>query len=185
MSEPLAVAMAVLAWLGAVLLVLSDARRGLAVGIVLASVGLGLERFVAGQPLLAVVVVGGGLLAAAAGLRRSSTRGWGVLAAGSTPRVVLCIVGGALALYFGRVVIEAPADWQARSAILAVGVLGAARLLSSSDQRAVLASASIVILAVALTAALATPSAAVATMLAGVTMAAVVSGLPTAGGADA
>ena len=185
MNEPLAIAAAVLAWFGAVVMVLSDARRGRAVGIVLLGAGLAFERAVAGHLPMAVVIFAGALLAAVAGLRRSRARGWGILAAGSTPRVVLCIVAGALALYFGRVVIQEPADWQARAAVLAVGVLGGARLLSSSDPRATLTAASAAALAVALAAALVTPASGMAVMVAGALVAGVLSGLPTAAGADA
>lgn len=187
MNDPLALAAAVLAWFGAVVMVLSDARRGMAVGLVVLGSGLALERAVAGQPVLATVILAGGLLAAVSSLRGSRARGWGLLAAGSTPRVVLCIVTGALALYFARAVIEEPADWQARAAILAVGVLGAARLLSASDQRATLTAASAVALALSLDVALVTPAAGLAVMITGAIFATIISGLPSLGeaGADA
>ena len=181
MNESLAAMAALLAWFGAVVLVLSDARRGMAVGVLLAGAGLGLERAVAGQAGVGAALFAGGLLAAAVGLRRNPTRGWGILRAGSTPRVVLCIVVGALALYFGWKVIQEPADWQARVALLAVGVLGAARMLSSSDQRATLSAASVVALAVGLAAALTTPPAALAVSLGAAGLAAFLSNLPSLG----
>jgi hypothetical protein len=148
-----------LAWLGAAILVLSDARRGLTVGLVVASFGLALARLVEGDPVDAGLLLGFGLLSALAGLRRNHRRGWGLLQAGSTPRIVLCVVLGGAALWLAIGILDSPGDPQGRAAAAIAMALGAGRLLGGRDPRAALAAASLVALGVGTIAAMATTEA--------------------------
>ncbi len=145
-----------LAWLGAAVLVLSDARRGLAVGLLLAAVGLAVVRVAEGDGADAGLLLAGGLLGAIVGLRRNPRRGWGLLPAGSTPRIVLSVVVGGLALWLAVGMLDSPGEPQARAAALIVIALGAGRLLAVGDARAALAAASLIALGVGTVAALAT-----------------------------
>jgi len=144
------------AWLGAALLVLSDARRGLAVGLLLAALGLAVVRVAEGDPVDGGLLLAGGLLASIVGLRRNPRRGWGVLPAGSTPRIVLSVVVGGGALWLAVGFLDSPGEPQARAAALVVMALGAGRLLAVRDPRAALAAASLIALGAGAVAALAT-----------------------------
>jgi hypothetical protein len=135
-----------LAWLGAALLVLSDARRGLAVGVLVASLGLALALAVEAAPVAAGLLLAGGLLAVVAGLRRNPNRGWGLLQVPSTPRVVLGVVVGGGALWLAIGVLGWPGASQPRAAALVILALGAGRLLGEREPRAALAAASLIAL---------------------------------------
>jgi hypothetical protein len=148
-----------LAWLGAAVLVLSDARRGLAVGLLSAAIGLALIRVAEGDPVDAGLLLAGGLLAAVIGLRRNPRRGWGVLPAGSTPRIVLSIVVGGVAFWLSVAMLDSPGEPQARAAAVIVMALGAGRLLAVRDPRAALAAAALIALGAGTVAALATTDA--------------------------
>ena len=148
-----------LAWLGAAVLVLSDARRGLAVGILLSAAGLALVRLVEGDAVDAGLLLGGGLLASVIALRRNPRRGWGLLPAGSTPRIVLSIVVGGAALWLGVGALASPGEPPARAAAVIVIALGAGRLLGVRDPRAALAAASLIALGAGTLEALATTDA--------------------------
>ena len=144
------------AWLGAAVLVLSDARRGLAVGLLLAAVGLAVIRVAEGDVLDAGLLLAGGVLGAFIGLRRNPRRGWGLLAPGSTPRIVLSIVVGGAALWLAVGMLDSPGEAPARAAAVIVMALGAGRLLSVPDPRAALAAASLIALGAGALAGLAT-----------------------------
>ncbi|TMC13589.1 MAG: hypothetical protein E6J29_06270 [Chloroflexi bacterium] len=146
MSAAIAAGGLVLAWLGASVLVLSEARRGLAIGLLSAAGGLAAVRAAEGDLVEAGLLLGGGLLAAVAGLRRNRRRGWGLLPPGSTPRIVLCVVAGAGALWLATGLLDSPGEWQARSAAAILIALGAGRLLAAGDPRAMLWAASLVVL---------------------------------------
>jgi hypothetical protein len=135
-----------MAWLGAAVLVLSDARRGLAVGLLVAATGLAVIRLVEGDQVDAGLLLAGGLLASLIGLRRNPHRGWGLLPAGSTPRIVLSIVVGGAALWLALGMLDSPGEPQARAASLIVIALGAGRLLGVRDPRTALAGASLIAL---------------------------------------
>ena len=68
---------AVMAWFGASILVLADARRGFAFGLLLVAAGLSLERLAEGGWQPALLLAAGGLTAALVGLRRTHRPGWG------------------------------------------------------------------------------------------------------------
>ena len=148
-----------LAWLGAAVLVLSDARRGLAAGLLLAAVGLAVIRVAEGDAVDAGILFVFGLLASIIGLRRNPRRGWGLLPPGSTPRIVLSIVVGGLALWLGIGVLDTPGDPPARAAAVIVMALGAGRLLAVRDPRAALSAASLIALGAGTIEALATTDA--------------------------
>jgi hypothetical protein len=147
-------AAAFVAWAGASALVLSDARRGLAVGTALAAFGLAIASLpAAGWPGAAALLVGG----AAAGVRRNAAGppGWSVMPAGSTPRLVLCVAGGLVALWVGAAVMTGP-EGGLRFSVLAVLGLAGSRVLSSDDPWVVQSAFAVVALAVGASAGLVT-----------------------------
>lgn len=145
MLSTVAVVAVVVAWLGGAFLVLSDARRGIALGMALYSAGLAFTLLA--DPLAAVVLGIAGL--ASAGLRlRDGRAGWGTLPPGSTPRLLLCVVSGVLAGFVGASILGGPGPAPLRVAILLGGALGAARLMSTLRREAALASTAVMTLAV-------------------------------------
>lgn len=132
----IAVAAAFLAWLGAALIVLSDGRRGLALGLALVTTGLAALAWPASTPLGGVAIAAGGLIAAAE-CWRSGTASWGIMPAGSTARLILCIASGLLALWLASVVTTG-AGAPLRFAVLVVLGLMGARMLMSRDAPVVL-----------------------------------------------
>jgi hypothetical protein len=151
-------AIAGLAWLGACLLMLSDGRRGLGVGLLVAGAALAGVRFVEGEALQGAAVLAGTLAAVFLGWRRSRRRGWGTLPAQSTPRVVACVVLGGFALWLARAALTAPGAWPDRAAVAAVTGVAAARLLTADEPLAALAAASAIALAGGIFAAVAEPA---------------------------
>ena len=121
-----------LAWLGISIIVLADGRRGLAVGLATAAVGMAAIAWDDGDWVAALVVLGGGL--AAAWLRyRDGPEGWGLMPPGSTPRLVLCVAGGLVALWFAASVTIGP-DGATRFAALSVIGMSGARIVSSRER---------------------------------------------------
>jgi len=97
------VAAAAAAWLGGAIVLLSDGRRGLALGVAVLGAGLAALAFIAGREAEALALLAGGLVSA--GLRlRNGPAGWGVMPAGSTPRLILAVVAGLIGLWFAVVV---------------------------------------------------------------------------------
>ncbi len=137
---------AFLAWLGATLIVLSDGRRGLALGALVAAAGIALVSFsTAGAPAAAALALGGLI----AGARRMVTGppGWAIMPSGSTPRLVLCVAGGLVALWVSLAVMSGD-DGGLRFAVIAVIGLAGARALASEDTSTVLTAVSVLALAV-------------------------------------
>ncbi len=123
---------ALLAWLGGALVVLSDSRRGLAVGLGLTGIALAVPVWATGDPAGALTLAVGGVLAG--GLRlRGGPAGWGLMEPGSTPRIILTLVVGILALWVA-VTVAAGDQAALRFAILAVIGLAGARLLQAREQ---------------------------------------------------
>lgn len=118
------------AWFGASLIVLADGRRGLAAGIAVTTVGMAVLVLQSAGPVGAVVLAAGGAVAAIPGLR--SGEGWGLMPAGSTPRLVLCIAGGLLALWIGAAIVTG-GDSALRFAVIAVAGLSGVRILTSDS----------------------------------------------------
>jgi len=124
----LALAGALLAWLGAAAITVSDGRRALALGLALVGGGLGLPAFQQAGPAAAAVLVAAAALSA--GLRlRAGEPGWRVLQAGSTPRLILALLVLPLSAYVALYLISAEGG-ATRLAALTVAGLGAARMLS-------------------------------------------------------
>jgi hypothetical protein len=134
----LAGAGAAFAWLGAALLVLNHGRRGLALGLLVATAGLGLVGYGSGRPQVAACLVAGGVLAA--GLRlRDGDPGWGLIPSGSTPRLVLCLLALVAVALIGTTL---QGSTPALVAALAVTALAAGRALTADRPSVALAAAS-------------------------------------------
>ena len=173
MSGTTALAGAAVAWLGITLLLVSDGRRGLALGLVVATGGLVLATAAAGQPLTGVGALAvGGVIAAALRLR-DGRPGWGVLPPGSTPRLTAAIVVLIAAAIVAGSGIGSPAG-AVRLGALVVATLAAGRILTVDERWASLGAAS----------ALAIGLGAFGVETAMVAGAAVAAGLGAIGGAD-
>ena len=127
------------AWLGASVTALSEARRGLALGLVLTGTGLAGVDLATHRPLAALLLAISAVLAALLRLRDGSV-GWGVLPAGSTPGIILSVAVLVGSLVLGGTVLGGSGS-SAVVAPLAVSVLAAVRLLSSRSRQAALATA--------------------------------------------
>lgn len=163
---------AVLAWLGVCLLMLSDSRRGLGVGLLIAGLGLAGVRLFENDSAEAGLLLGGTLVAVFLGWRRSHQRGWGASPPGSTPRVVACVVLGSVALWLARAALTLPGSWADRAAVAAVIGVAAARLLTAEEPLIALAAAAAAALAGGTFAAVAEPEAGPAATLIGAVIAA-------------
>jgi len=142
--EAVTIAGGLLAWLAMSVLVLSEGRAGLGVGLAGAAVGIGATLAADWPPALVLGLAG---LLAAALRARDGTPGWGILPPGSTPRVILCAVAGAACAWIGAGLISG-AEAPARATLLAVIVLAVARLLTTHKREAALAAGSALALAV-------------------------------------
>jgi hypothetical protein len=139
-------ATAFLVWLGAALVVLGDGRRGLALGLALLSAGFGVLEWSNGQLVGAVAIVAGGLIGSARCWRSGGT--WGLMPAGSTPRLVLCVASALVALWVAAAVTTGTGA-QLRFAVLVALALMGARVLGSRENAVVLTSAACFALALA------------------------------------
>jgi hypothetical protein len=141
-------------WCGAAVIVLSDGRRAMALGTALIAIGLaGVTLADGGGWLVVAALVLGGT--AAAGLRlRSGRPGWGFMPPGSTPRLILSIAGGLVALWLATIVMSGP-DPALRYAALVVLSFMAARLLESSEPSIAITAAVCIALALGAASALA------------------------------
>jgi hypothetical protein len=124
-------------WLGAAMVVLTDGRRGLALGLALLSAGFGVLQLAGGQPVGAVAVLMGGLVGSARSWRSGAS--WGLMPAGSTPRLVLCVATALVALWVAASVTTGGGA-QLRFAVLAALGLMGARVLMSRENAVVLTS---------------------------------------------
>ena len=134
------VAAAIAAWLGGSIVLLSDGRRGLAVGLAVVAAALAALALFGGHDVEAAALVGGGAVAAALRLRNGPA-GWGVMPAGSTPRLILAIAAGLVAFWIAAAVIggDGAALHFAVPAVLAVLLL---RVLLGAEPAAASAVAS-------------------------------------------
>ncbi|HEV2967247.1 MAG TPA: hypothetical protein VG009_04015 [Candidatus Dormibacteraeota bacterium] len=138
---------AFVAWLGAAIVVLADGRRGLAVGLALVTVSLAILAWPAGTAVGSVAVGVGGLIAAVQ-CWRSGPAEWGMMPAGSTPRLILCVASGLLGFWLAASVTTGP-DASRRFAVLVVTALMGARVLISRDVPVVLTGIAALALALA------------------------------------
>jgi len=132
----IAVAAAFLAWLGAALIVLSDGRRGLALGLTLLTIGLAALAWPAGTPFGAIAIAAGGLIAAARCLRSASAT-WEIMPPGSTARLILCIASGLIALWLAASVTTGTGAPLRFAVLVVLGLMGA-RILMSREAPVVL-----------------------------------------------
>lgn len=141
------------AWLGASLVLLSDGRRGLALGVAVGSAGLAALAFGGGGPVAAAVILAAGAVVTLHRLLVGRP-GWAVMPAGSTPRLVACVAGGLFALWVAAVVMSG--DGAAlRFGVMTAIALSGARLLWSDDASVVLTAAGLLAMAIAVAAAVA------------------------------
>jgi hypothetical protein len=138
---------AVVAWLGASLIVLADGRRGLALGLALAAAGIAVIVLQGPGPIAAGAIAVGGAAAAARRLW-SGPAGWEVMPAGSTPRLLLCIAAGLVALWIALVVTTGPGA-ALRFTVFSAAGLAAARVLWSEDAFVLLSATAVLALVVA------------------------------------
>lgn len=137
---------AVCAWLGASLVVLGDGSRGIAAGVGFATVGLAAIAWqTAGVVPALAILVGGAVVA----LQHARSRGgtWDIMPAGSTPRLILCVALGLVALWVAASVTLGQGVAQRFSVLVVVG-LTAARILTSQQISVVLAAVALLALAV-------------------------------------
>ncbi|MGH3420940.1 MAG: hypothetical protein ACRDOD_15310 [Streptosporangiaceae bacterium] len=135
------------AWLGAAVIVLGDGRRALAVGVAVAAAGLAGVTWQEGGVVAAELVLASGVIAA---LQRSRAgpEGWLIMPPGSTPRLILCVAGGLVALWFAASVTTGP-DGPSRFAVLGVLGLCGARVISSRAPSTMVSALATVALAIA------------------------------------
>jgi hypothetical protein len=127
-----------IAWLGAALVVLGHGRRGMALGLLVTSAGLGLVAHGSGRPSAAICLAAGGVVAA--GLRlRDGDAGWGLIPTGSTPRLVLCLIVLVAVILIGTTL---QGSTPTLVAALAVTTLAAARALTADRRSVALAAGS-------------------------------------------
>jgi hypothetical protein len=132
--------------LGASLIVLGDASRGVAAGVAFATAGLAAIAWQAAGVVPALAILVGGALVAVQHAR-SGGETWGIMPADSTPRLVLCVASGLLALWVAASVTLGQGVAH-RFAILIVVGLMAARILTSQRTSAVTAAAAVLALAI-------------------------------------
>lgn len=144
------------AWLGGALIVLSEGRRGLALGMALITVGFAaLAQGGGGAYAAAAMLMGGGI---ATGRRfRSGPDVWGLMPPGSTARLVLAAAVGLLALWISTSLMTGPGAPLRFAALSVVGLM-AARVLTPSAPLAVLTALAALALSVAVAAGLAATS---------------------------
>jgi len=166
----------VVAWVGVSLVVLADGRRGLALGMALGALGLAGVSLSAAGPIGAIALAAGGAVAAA---RRftAGPAGWAIMPAGSTPRLVLCVAGGLLALWVG-VAVMTGSGGALRFALIAVVGLAGARVLAGENASVVQTALALLAIAIAAGAGLAPHTVIAWTYLAAGLVAAAVTWLP-------
>jgi hypothetical protein len=138
------------AWLGAALIVLSEGRRGLALGLALVTVAFTVLALVGGERLAAVVLLLGGGVAAIQRLRTGRDV-WGLMPPGSTASLVLSIAGGLLALWIATSVMTGPGAPLRFAALSVLGLMGA-RVLTVSEPATMLTALAALALSVAMAA---------------------------------
>jgi hypothetical protein len=141
----LALAAAGLSWLGVTLLALSDERRGGALGLALAGLGLAAAEAATGSDPLAPAALGGGGLVAAALRLRGYRPARVALLSGSTPRLMGSIVVLVVVGLVGGVALGAPGGI-VRLAAVAVSAVAVGRVLTTSRRWVSLAAGSVLAL---------------------------------------
>ena len=135
------------AWAGAAVIVLADGRRGLAAGVALVAVGFTALAWADGAWLEGAFLLAGGAVSAIE-LARRGPQDWGLMPAGSTPRLILAAVGGILALWFAASVTTGEGA-PLRFACAAVLGLTAGRVLQGQAPAPVLSASAALAIALA------------------------------------
>lgn len=138
---------ALCAWVGGSLLVLSDGSRGIAAGVGVATLGLSVIAWQSTGFVPALAILVGGAVVALQH-QRSEDRRWGIMPAGSTPRLILCVAIGLVALWVAASVTLGTGVAQ-RFVVLVVVGLTAGRILTTQQIRVVTAASAVLALAVA------------------------------------
>lgn len=174
MTAALGPAAFAICWLGGATLLVSHARRGVVLGLVLLTAGLALAAHAEGRDQVALAVAAGGIVTAALRMR-DGLPGWGVLPSGSTPRLVMSLLVLILGLLMGATVKGTTLPVQDALVVVA---LGAGRMLSAGHRAVALAGAAAAALALALIGG-------EVTSIAGTAVAALLGALPAGGGVEA
>jgi hypothetical protein len=116
--------------------VLADGRRGLAAGIGVIAIGFATLAWVDGAWVGGTFLLVGGAIGTVE-LVRKGPQDWGLMPAGSTPRLILAVVGGILSLWVAANLTSGPGA-ALRFASLAVLALSGARLLQGKAATPVL-----------------------------------------------
>jgi hypothetical protein len=172
-------AAAFMAWIGASIVVLSDGRRGLALGIAVSTVGIAILAKDSVGSIAATALAAGGSIAAVR-VFFAGPRGWGIMPAGSTPRLVLCIAS-ALAVFWIAGAVISGAGASLRFAAIAVITLAAGRVLITMGIEVLLAATALLALGAGLASAAGPASSGPWPYLAGAAVAAAVVWLPARG----
>ncbi len=131
---------ALVAWLGGAVIVLADARRGLAAGLLLVAAAAAGLTWSAGDLAGGIVLVAGGLVGAA--LRyRIGPDGWGLMEPGSTPRLLFAVIAGLVTLWVA-VALTSGANGGLRFGAITILVLLTGRLLQGGPPVALLTATS-------------------------------------------
>jgi hypothetical protein len=141
------IAAAIVAWAGAAIITLADGRRGLALGIAIVAIGFGALAIANGGWFGGGVLIAGGAVSAIQ-LARKGNQDWGLMPAGSTPRMILAVVTAILALWVAASLTTGPGG-SLRFASVAVLGLMAARLLQAPTALPVLTAAAALAIALA------------------------------------
>ena len=167
------------AWLGASFVVLSDGRRGLALGLALTAVGVFGVAFQADGGAVeagAVALLAGGV--AAALLRwRSGPAGWGVMPPGSTARLILCVASAIFGLWIAAAVMTGAGAPMRFVALVALTMMGV-RVITGAGAAVALSAVAVIALVLAATSGLSDNPLDVAPFLAGAVVAALITALP-------
>ncbi len=141
------------AWLGASVIVLADGRRGLALGLALIAIAFAALVWAGGDALAAGALFAGGAVAAVQRYR-SGIGGWGLMPPGSTPRLILVIVAGALALWIAASITTGSGAPLRFATLAVIGLMGA-RVLEGREPAVLLTAVAGMALALATAAGLA------------------------------
>jgi hypothetical protein len=140
---------ALAAWLGAAVIVLSDGRRGLALGLALITAAFTVLAYLGGEHLAAVALLFGGAVAVIQRLRTGPDV-WRLMPPGSTPRLLLAIGGGLLALWIATSVMTGTGAPRRFAALAVLGLMGARVLMAEIEPAAALTSLAALALSVAI-----------------------------------
>jgi hypothetical protein len=142
------------------MVMLADGRRGLAAGLAIMSAAFAALVWSGGQPVGAIALLAGGLVAAGLRFFRGPA-GWGLMEPGSTPRIILTVVAGMLALWIAASIATGPGAPLRFAVLSTLGLLGE-RMLQEADRDVVLCAAAGLALALAAAAGLAGGAAGIA-----------------------